>query len=573
MNIVILDACRDNPLPKRKRSGARGLAVEAVPSVQGIVMLYSAGPGEAAEDGPPGSNGLFTGELLKVIDLPGLTLEQVFKQTVREVNQATRGRQTPWINTSLTGDFYFAPASAASESTVGIDDDALFWQSIQSSRQVLDFEAYLAQFPEGTFAPLARAKIRSLKGETVASQTPPTASVAPAVVSPTPSYTVTDGRETKWVSGRGTVIVRLGPGTNSMEVGRLDSGDEVSVTGRVDGSEWVRVALANGGTGFVYGSLLGDAKPSKPVVVAPPVTLLGPANSRDLTAGMVFRDCENELVATSGVSVPEGAFCGPELVVIPPGSFMMGSTSGDSDEQPVHKVDIGYPFAVGRYEVTRGEFARFVEETVYDAGKGCWVLRSGKWLEDPGSDWRSPGYSQTDAHPVACLNWNGATSFVTWLSRKTGQRYRLLTESEWEYVARAGTTTKRYWGNSEAGCDYANAGDLTLKAADPGWKHPVSSCQDGFGIGTAPVGTKQANGLGLYDILGNVWEWVEDCWNGNYSGAPTNGSANRTEDCRKRVLRGGSWVNHPVLLRSAIRNTNDAVNRYSNLGFRIARTL
>ncbi|MEQ9328723.1 MAG: SUMF1/EgtB/PvdO family nonheme iron enzyme [Rhodospirillales bacterium] len=524
VNIVILDACRDNPLPKRKRSGARGLAVEAGPSVQGIVMLYSAGPGEAAEDGPPGGNGLFTGELLKVIDRPGLTLEQVFKQTVREVNRATRGRQTPWLNTSLAGDFYFAPAApsapaaSAPAPTAGLDKEVVFWQSIQSSRDASLYEAYLAQFPDGTFAPLARAKIASLKGEAVASLTPPTAAAEPATPqSPSPSYIVTDSRETKWVSARGTVNVRSGPGTDVPVVGRLGSGDEVEVTGQVDGADWVRVALADGGTGFVYAPLLGDAKPE-------------PDRVRSLSAGAVFRDCENALVATSGASVPGGVFCGPELVVIPPGSFMMGSTEYAS-EQPVHKVDIGYRFAVGRYEVTQSE-----------------------WRSVMGWD---PSRFKGADRPVENVTWADAQAFIGKLNARTGRKYRLLTESEWEYVARAGTTTKYPWGND------IGRGNANCDVCGSRWDNRA----------TAPVGSFAANGFGLHDLHGNVYEWVEDCYKDSYSGAPTNGRANTTGDCRMRVVRGGSWNIYPVYLRSAFRFRLDSVIRSGNYGFRIARTL
>ena len=145
--------------------------------------------------------------------------------------------------------------------------------------------------------------------------------------------------------------------------------------------------------------------------------------------------------------------------------------------------------------------------------------------------------------------------------QQTGARYRLLSEAEWEYVARAGSRTARYWGESESGqCRYANGGDDYV------------SCSDGHQY-TAPVGSFAPNVFGLYDVLGNVWEWTQDCWNGSYSGAPTDGSAWQAGDCGRRVLRGGSWGSDPGNLRSAFRSWFTTVNRNTYFGFRVARTL
>ncbi|MEQ9328727.1 MAG: SUMF1/EgtB/PvdO family nonheme iron enzyme, partial [Rhodospirillales bacterium] len=359
----------------------------------------------------------------------------------------------------------------------------------------------------------------------------PTAPVAPAAAPSSPSYRVSDLRETKWVSGRGTVNVRSGPGTGSPVVGRLGGGDEVSVTGRVEGSEWVRVALADGGSGYVYGSLLGDAKPSAPVVAAPPVPVPVPGNSRNLTTGTVFRDCENALVATSGASVPGGVFCGPEMVVIPPGSFMMGSTTGGSDEQPVHRVNINNRFAVGKYEVTQAE-----------------------WLSVMGTN---PSGFKGDDHPVEKVSWDDAQEFIVKLNALTGEKYRLLTESEWEYVTRAGSITNYFWG------DEIGRGNANCNGCGSRWD----------GIETAPVGRFQANAFGVYDLHGNVSEWVEDCWSTNYYNAPVDGGPSEIRECRDRIVRGGSWYSKPENLRSAYRGGNFISLRYYYYGFRLARNL
>ena len=250
-----------------------------------------------------------------------------------------------------------------------------------------------------------------------------------------------------------------------------------------------------------------------------------------LEPGTVFRDCTG---------------C-PEMVVVPAGSFMMGSPSTEADrkdaEGPRHRVTIGSAFAAGVYEVTFAEWDACVR-----AG-GC----GGHNPDDEG--WGR------GRRPVMNVSWEDARAYVEWLSRETGERYRLLSEAEWEYVARAGTATSWYWGESEsAQCRYANGADDYV------------ACSDGYRY-TAPVGSFEPNAFGLYDVSGNVVEWTEDCWNGSYAGAPSDGSAWRSGDCTRPVLRGGSWGNAPVTLRSAVRVGDPAGFRILLDGFRVARTI
>ena len=189
--------------------------------------------------------------------------------------------------------------------------------------------------------------------------------------------------------------------------------------------------------------------------------------------------------------------------------------------------------------------------------------------ERSGRSWRNPGFSQSDGHPVVCVNWDDARAYVGWLSRKTGEEYRLLSEAEWEYVARAGTTTSRYWGNSETGqCRNANGEDPTSEFDGR------VLCSDGHAQ-TSPVGSYLKNGYGLHDVLGNVSEWVQDCPNANlsYHGAPRDGSAWEEEFCLNRVVRGGAWNDWLGYLRSASRETQLPKWRYYEVGFRVARTL
>ena len=266
--------------------------------------------------------------------------------------------------------------------------------------------------------------------------------------------------------------------------------------------------------------------------------------AQDPMVGDRFRDC------------PE---C-PEMAVLPAGSYRMGSPSYEQgrqeDEGPAHEVTIAVPFAIGVYEVTVAEFGRFVDETGYSAGSSCFTY---------------PRFRQNGRHPVVCVNWNDARAYVAWLSRETGEEYRLPSESEWEYAARAGTRTARPWGDGESGqCRHANGLDASAKEHYSDLKWVVASCRDGH-VRTAPVGSFGANDWGLHDMLGNVSEWTEDCWNDSYAGAPSDGSAWEFGDCARRVLRGGSWADGPSYLRAAYRD----ISGYSNysLGFRVARTL
>jgi formylglycine-generating enzyme required for sulfatase activity len=268
----------------------------------------------------------------------------------------------------------------------------------------------------------------------------------------------------------------------------------------------------------------------------------------------------------------------PDMVVVPAGRFTMGSPQSEAGrnrhEGPTHEVVIPAPFAVSRYEVTRGQFAQFVRETGRDMSGGCWILdsKATRWRVDSKRSWRDPGFPQTDEHPVVCVNWEDAKTYTQWLAEKTGKPYRLLSEAEWEYVARANSETARFWGDGEQqACEYANVADRQAKNNYSGWTS--FDCDDGY-TETAPVGTYKPNAFGLHDMLGNAWEWVEDCWIKSYAKVPNDGSAWLSGDCKTRVLRGGSWSNDPNIVRSAFRNGVVRSNRkYFVNGFRVAKDM
>jgi formylglycine-generating enzyme required for sulfatase activity len=286
-------------------------------------------------------------------------------------------------------------------------------------------------------------------------------------------------------------------------------------------------------------------------------------------------------VAGAPTEIWDAAYA-PQMILVPAGEFDMGaddnahiSDAGVSETTPVHRVRVGYPFAVGKYPLTVGEFSAFAEDTGF---KGAPCLRwvgydepeiakagwSHAWREDPNSTWDTPGFEQALDHPVVCLSWDDAKAYVSWLSQKTGHTYRLLTEAEWEYAARAGTTTKAYWGDG-----------LSRDNGNFGADACCWSCREGrdqWDI-TSPVGSFDANPFGLYDMIGNSWEWLEDGVHMDYEGAPADGSAWVEGSCARRMIRGSSWYEPPVSMTSDFRYHFEPEHRSWPLGFRVARDL
>ena len=287
---------------------------------------------------------------------------------------------------------------------------------------------------------------------------------------------------------------------------------------------------------------------SQPAPVSPPTAPV---------PGSVIRDCPT---------------C-PFMTVLPGGRFQQGSASGSSGstsfEYPQHGVDIGYPIAMSTNDVTVGEFREFITATGRDM-QGCDTY-DGEWRHRPNASWTDPGFTQGTTHPVTCVSWNDAVAYAQWLSAKSGHRYRLPSASEWEYASRAGGDEVRPWKTSAAGaCAAANVADQSAARRYPGWT--VFPCDDGY-INTAPVGSFKANAFGLNDMLGNVFQWTQDCWRDDYSGAPADGSARSDGDCAEHEMRGGSWFSSPAYVSASYRNHFAAGYRTSSVGFRLVREI
>lgn len=243
---------------------------------------------------------------------------------------------------------------------------------------------------------------------------------------------------------------------------------------------------------------------------------------------------------------------GPELVVVSAGHFLMGDLQdeGYSFEHPVHEVVIAGSFALGRYEVTFDEYDLF-----------CRLTDRPLPPDQGGGRGRKP---------VIHVSWRDAVAYCDWLSEQTGHEYRLPSEAEWEYAARGGTRTSRFWGDrSEDACRHANVADLAAQELYPNFE--IHNCLDGFPY-TAPVGTFPANAFGLHDMLGNLWEWNQDTWHPDYREAPDDGSAWKGWS-PNRVRRGGSWFSIPKSVRAAARNGTPKGYRGDDTGFRVVREL
>ena len=331
-----------------------------------------------------------------------------------------------------------------------------------------------------------------------------------------------------------TVIVHTGPSAESGYVGVVEGGQRTLVTGLVDGTNWVRVLLADGNTGFVYGDHLRQIGSRAPAPqVSPPATQAA-ANAPAPTAPPPLAPVPPAPVPPAAAArVPAPAI--PIMVPIPGGSFAMGSNL-DASERPIRRVAMP-AFALGKFVVTAAEWGACA------AAGGCAY---------------KPAQAETDPEhrPMTNLSWDDAAQYVQWLRQTTGKPYRLPSEAEWEYAARAGSTTRYSWG------DQVGTGQADCEGC--GGPHNPRA--------PANVSAFSANAWGLFGMQGGVAQWVDDCWHSTYQGAPSDGSAWRTPNCPRHVLRGGSWKNPPPDVTVSGRNFYDSGVRYLANGMRVALT-
>ena len=478
--ILILDACRVHPLiPDQFRMAFPQVRTAGVTNKSGIAgefLMYSAGSGQEAlerlnaED--PVRHSVYVRHLLPLLQQRGLDIDdlnEILEDLVYASAQSVGHLQIPTDSDQMIGDFCFAGCVEPTPPRPSPTEPVKQYQ------------------PEGT----AEAEIAALSPEPELDPPAPD----PSAIEQALALTRDDWRRVQssldalGYEPRGVDGV---PGANTRAaIGSWQRAKGTKVTGFLDENQYARlVAEAEPKLAALEAA---RSQPPRPEPVQPAVGVF-----REYQPGDYFKDCDD---------------C-PGMVVVPSGSFMMGSSDNeqgrDSDEGPRHLVKIDEPFAVGRFEVTFDEWDACV------ADGGC------RGYED--EDWGR------GKRPVINVSWEDAQAYVAWLSQATGEEYRLLAEAEWEYAARADTAT-RYWWGDEITPEYANY-------EESGYHR------------TTEVDSYPANPWGLYNMHGNVWEWVEDCWNDSYKGAPSDGRAWTTGDCGRRLVRGGSWFSDPKSLRS-----------------------
>jgi len=551
--LIFLDACRDNPVAGRfrnslgrSRSTGVGEGLARMDAADGTFIAYATSPGETATDGE-GANSPFSAALVEYIDEPNLDVRLVMDKVRLAVRSATGGKQTPWESSSLLGPFMFNPAAPASR-TMAADGtspdvseaDLVFWRSIADSSDPAMFRAYLEEFGDnGRFERLARLRLATLEGRGAAASQPsartstsnnttvaalPDAGVE--VAPPAPPLAELDAAATEralglsrqqWIEVQ-RALLALGHDPRGVD------GLPGAMT-RDAIRSWQQQA-GSAATGYLTaadrGALVSEAEDSGKLAALPPLEI-----SRAFAPGERFRDCPT---------------C-PQMVVLPAGAFTMGSPpdepSRDSDEGPLQTVTIERPFAVGMFEVT------FAEWEACRAAGGCGE-------HSPADNGWGGGN-----RPLINVSWHDAVAYVEWLSATTGKTYRLLSEAEWEYAARAGATTPFGTGAAIA-ANQARFDSGTSRNARP--------------LPTAPVGSFAANAFGLHDMHGNVYEWVADCYQASLVSVPTDGSP-VDGACADRGMRGGSWLTQARFLRSANRFRVHGEERDEDFGFRVARSL
>ena len=408
--------------------------------------------------------------------------------------------------------------------------DLVFWESIKDSTNPSEYEAYLQAFPDGIFAPLARARVRLYQQKPAEAEPAPVQAPAQAPApepKAEPAPVVVDRVEGKFLA-RTNMNVRRGPGTSFAPITTIDRGSEVEVRGKVRDANWYQIRLRDGRTGYIAAGLVAPAPsptPSPAPAPTPAPAPQAPAAAQQAAlpspSGETFTDCQG---------------C-PEMVRVPAGSFRMGTDRGDATEQPVHGVRIAAPFALGRFEVTVAQWM------------AC--------FSDGGCTYEPKATANPERVAIRNLSWDDAQEYVSWLSKKTGRSYRLPSEAEWEYAARAGTGSRFWWG------DEPESDKIGCKDCGGPWSRKAPR----------PIGSRPANPFGLHDMNGGAAEWTADCWIKSYEGARGDGSARQLDRCTQRVLRGGSWRNESSYLSSASRFFYDASVRYLVNGFRVAAEL
>ena len=632
LRLVILDACRDNPFAKSmkhaivSRAIDRGLA-KIEPASPNTLIAYAAKAGSTSADGTS-KNSPFTAALVKYLPTPGLDLRKAFGFVRDDVLKVTRNKQEPFIYGSLGGNDVPLVPAPATPAPPTVDPGIGARQDYELAAQinvVAGWDSFINKYPSGFYSDLARVQRDKLIAEKAAATEQRRLATQQKAVD-----------EAKAAEAERTrIAAQAKAAQDAQAVAAKKAADEAKAAEaerariaaeKARAAEDARIAaekarqaeeakaaqvardaaerqkaLAEAQAAEERAVEVARAKASQQTTqlaaVLPGDTRLGRAASsasqraRTGCAGPPLQGVSLALDTPRALSLPEECSLRPqdsfkecqncpEMVVVPPGEFLMGSSKTDIDnglaganEAPQHKVAVKDTIAVGRYEVTRDQFAAFVAATGYRSTGRCFTFEESVPKERENRSYLMPGYAQDGNHPAVCVSWNDAKAYVDWLSKTTGKTYRLLSEAEYEYAARAGTTFRfAYTDDPTDLCRFANGADQAAKTVGLPEDASYMACNDGYPF-TAPVGSKAANAFGLYDLIGNVWEWTADCFADDYNGAGWEATARTQASCPAHAVRGGDWFSSPSSLRPAVRAKASPDAHHDDIGFRVVRTL
>ncbi|HJV73631.1 MAG TPA: SUMF1/EgtB/PvdO family nonheme iron enzyme [Noviherbaspirillum sp.] len=488
LNLVILDTCMNNPFDSFHPVPAATIHVPAIPDE--TLIAYASAPGSFAADGK--HHGVYTAALLQALTGPTQNIRQLLNRANASVLQRTAHRQIPWISSTLSREFRLALEENAGPAmplllAANNEEDVV----TPRSRAILPKDS--AEQYELTFWD-------SIKDSNHISD-------YEAYLNAYPKGRFAALARARIERLRATAPKAETPAEAPRPLQKAEPERKRSAPAAKESAERARPKLP----AKTPPAKEEQAQPSAPAET-PPKAVVGVSEVKDCPA------------------------C-PTLVALPGGSFTMGSNSSDPTEKPAHRVSIGAPFAIGKYEVTVEQWDACV------AANACARIANGT--------------DRAKNTPVRDVSWDDTQQYLKWLSQTTGKTYRLPTEAEWEYAARGGTSTPYWWGEK------MRPGNANCKECGKPWAQEAP----------AAVGSFAANPFGLHDMNGSVWEWVSDCWHNSYKGAPSDGRSWDTPNCRDRVIRGGSWREDASYMLSSTRFKYGASVRYSQNGFRVARDM
>jgi len=567
LRLVILDACRDNPLAKtmKRRSATRSLAgglAKIEPETPNTLVAFAAKAGSTAWDGAD-KNSPFTTALVKHLPRPGLDLRKAFGFVRDDVLKATRNRQEPFIYGSLGGEDVplvpaLAPAPEPARVPTAHEAARGDYELAMQINTIPVWDSFIRKYPSGFYADLATAQRDRLNAAAAANARP----VTPAQ----PSAERDKTEPAQKASKENTVVSRLEP-----------KPPEAAKSAPVPPA---RPAQQDGGAKSQPAPAQTPPRQELAKLVTPPAAplLSRCSDSPVIAVSLSTRSAQPLTQAEECASRPKDSFkecddC-PEMVILPPGEVLIGSERKDieagmarANEAPQRRALLTRPMAVGKFEVTRDQYEAFIKSSGYKVSDRCFTFENGAPQERGDRSFRNPGFVQSGNHPAVCVSWDDARAYIDWLSRRTGKGYGLLSEAEFEYAARGGGSARFANSNDAAElCGFANGADQSLHATGLTAATPFLKCNDGFSF-TAPVGSYQPNAFGLHDLIGNVWEWTDDCYSDD------NRPSRPDAGCQARTVRGGDWFSTEILLRPAAREKANAGTRNDDIGFRVVRTL